>query len=152
MKFLKVLKSRNGRPIQFDEVEPKIERICQKYDIGLLYLFGSYAVGEATGLSDLDVGILPDGKFTLDDLLHLTSDLQEVFEEEAIDVVDLRKAPPTLIHRVLRHGRCLYARDLRMKIENEARWQTLYMDTEPLRRERFEALKRRLQDGTFGTR
>ncbi|MBT9159917.1 MAG: type VII toxin-antitoxin system MntA family adenylyltransferase antitoxin [Dehalococcoidia bacterium] len=152
MRFLTILKTREGRPLNFEKLEPLIGEVCERYGLSLFYLFGSYASGQTSKLSDLDVAVLREQGLELDRLLDLTGELQEIFEEEAVDLVDLRKAPLTLIHRVLKEGKCLYARDLRTKIENEVRWESLYLDTEPLRRESFEALKRRLADGTFGHR
>jgi len=156
MRFLKVLKTREGRPLNFEELEPLIAEICKRYRLSLFYIFGSYfgsyTFGRASRLSDLDVAVLPEPELELDELLNLIAELQEIFEEEAVDLVDLRKAPLTLIHRVLKEGKCLYARDLRTKIEHESRWETLYLDTEPLRREYFKALERRLEDGSFGDR
>jgi len=152
MRFLTVLKTREGRPLNFEKLEPLIGEVCQKYGLSLFYLFGSYSSSQASNLSDLDVAVLPEQGLALDRLLDLTGELQEIFEEEAVDLVDLRKAPLPLIHRVLKEGKCLYARDLRTKIENETRWESLYLDTGPLRREHFESLEKRLKDGTFGHR
>jgi predicted nucleotidyltransferase len=152
MRFLKVIKSRDGEAIDFEEIEPKIREVCRELDIALLYLYGSYALGVAHKLSDLDVGFLPKRTFDLDATLRLLDKLQEIFEEEAVDLVDLSKAPLTLIHRVLKEGRCLYGKDLRTKIEFETRQETLYWDTEPLRRDYFKGLERRIKDGTFGYR
>ena len=156
MRFLKVLKTREGRPLNFEELEPLIAEICKRYRLSLFYIFGSYfgsyTFGRASRLSDLNVAVLPEPELELDELLNLIAELQEIFEEEAVDLVDLRKAPLTLIHRVLKEGKCLYARDLRTKIEHESRWETLYLDTELLRREYFKALERRLEGGSFGDR
>jgi len=152
MRFFKVMKSRNGKMINLNEIKPKINEVCQKFNIILLYLFGSYATGEAYGLSDLDIGFFPYKKFDLDKVLSLSSKLQDIFEEEAIDLVDLSRAPITLIHRVIKEGRCLYGKDLRRKIEFEIKNEAFYYDTEPLRKEYFGALERRIIDGTFGYR
>lgn len=152
MRFLATLKTREGRPLNLENLEPLIAEVCEKHGLSLFYLFGSYASGQTSKLSDLDVAVLCEQGLELANLLDLIGELQEIFEEEAVDLVDLRKAPLTLIHRVLKEGICLYARDLRTKIENEVRWESLYLDTEPLRRESFEALERRLTDGTFGNR
>jgi len=118
----------------------------------LLYLFGSYALGYANRLSDLDIAFLPKEEFNLDKTLNLLAELQTIFQEEAIDLVDLSKAPLTLIHRVLKEGRCLYACNLRKKIEFESKNETLYYDTAPLRKDYFSALERRIKNGTFGYR
>ncbi len=152
MRFLKVLKSREGKPVNFEKTELKIKDIAERLNILLLYIFGSYASNNAGKLSDLDIAFLAERKFNLDDTLLLTNELQDVFEEEAIDLVDLSKAPLTLIHRVFKEGKCLYARDLRTKIEFESKKENLYYDTEPLRKEYFDALKRRINNGTYGHR
>lgn len=152
MKFLKTLKSRNGKEINFSKLGPEIEELCVEFRIKLMYIFGSYAFGKAGKLSDLDIAYLPERKFSLDKTIELISKLQNIFDEEAVDIVDLNSAPLTLIHRVLKVGRCVYAEDLRTKVEFEMRAESLYFDTEPLRREYFEVLLRRIKDGTFGYR
>ena len=151
MRFIKVLKSREGQAIDFGEIEPKVKDLSERFNILILYVFGSYASNNANALSDLDVAFLAENKFNVDKILSLIGELQDIFEEEAIDLVDLSQVPLTLIHRVFK-GRCLYARDLRTKIEFESRKENLYYDTEHLRKEYFDALKRRIKDGTYGDR
>lgn len=152
MRLLRVLKSRSGKNIDFKETEFKINSICKSYGIKLLYIFGSYAFNNASSLSDLDIAYLSGKRLELDNFLSLLGELQETFEEEAIDLVDLSNAPLTLTHRVLREGICIYAEDLRTKIEFETKYETLYFDTVPLRKEYFQNLIRRIEDGTFGYR
>jgi hypothetical protein len=152
MRFIKVLKSREGKAINFEEIELKVKDLSKRFDLLLLYIFGSYASNNASILSDLDIAFLPGSKFNVDKILSLIGELQDVFEEEAIDLVDLSQAPLTLIHRVFKEGKCLYARDLRTKIEFESRKENLYYDAEHLRKEYFDALKRRIKDGTYGYR
>jgi hypothetical protein len=151
MRFIKVLKSREGQAIDFGEIEPKVKDLSERFNILILYVFGSYASNNANALSDLDVAFLAENKFNVDKILSLIGELQDIFEEEAIDLVDLSQVSLTLIHRVFK-GRCLYARDLRTKIEFESRKENLYYDTEHLRKEYFDALKRRIKDGTYGYR
>lgn len=152
MRFIKVLKSREGQAINFGEIELKVKDLSERFNILLLYIFGSYATNNANVLSDLDIAFLPENKFNVDRILSLIGELQDIFEEEAIDLVDLSQAPLTLIHRVFKEGRCLYAHDLRTKIEFESRNENLYYDAEYLRKEYFDALKRRIKDGTYGYR
>jgi len=152
VKFLDVQQTRGGEPLDFIQVEPLIEQLCERYGLLLCYVFGSYASNNASKLSDVDIAVLAEHELQLKELLDLTEGLQAIFREEAVDLTDLRRAPLSLIHRVLRDGRCLYARDIRTKIEHEMRWESLYFDTEPLRKECFEALKGRLEHGTFGHR
>ena len=152
MKFIRVLKSRNGKPIDFMAIESEIENICQEFGILLFYVFGSYAQNFANKLSDLDIAFLSKEKFDLHQLLEFLSKLQDIFEEEAVDLIDLRGAPLALIHRVLKEGRCIYAKNLPEKVEFESRSETLYFDMQTLRNEYFISLQRRIENGTFGYR
>jgi predicted nucleotidyltransferase len=152
VKFLKVLKSRNGKPIEFDRIKDEVGEICREFGVSLLYVFGSYATGTAYKLSDLDIGFLSKDRLNLDRFLKLLGRFQEIFGDEAVDLVDLSKVPLTLIHRVIKEGRCLYAQEHSKRIEFEVRNESIYYDIEPLRREYFEALTRRIKDGSFGCR
>ena len=152
MRFLSVLRSRQGKPLGDEAMRLPLEKLCEKYEILLLYLFGSYATGNATSLSDLDLAYVAEKKLDPSRLLAFLGELQDLFEEEAVDLVDLRKAPLPLAHRVFKEGRCLYIREQKTKIAFETRIEALYCDTEPLRRESFNALLRRIEDGSFGDR
>ena len=74
-----------------EEIKRRVLPVIQKYNIPALYLFGSYARGEATEESDLD--FLVDTTVTrLTSLLSLGElycDLEEIFQKE-IDLVTMR--------------------------------------------------------------
>lgn len=150
MRFIDTLKSRAGKPIQFKKIESRIEEIVKDFDIVLLYVYGSYAFGVASKLSDLDIAFLAHKRLSFDKQLELLERLQEIFEEEAIDLVDLSRAPLTLVHRVLKEGRRIYAHSLSERIEFETRCENLYLDAEPLRREYERALIKRIENGSYG--
>lgn len=152
MRFYDTLKSRSGRPVDFEKIDTEITVVCQRFNLKLLYIFGSYAFSAADKLSDIDIAYLSTKELSLKKWSALFDRLQDAFEDEAIDLVDLTKAPLTLIHRVLKQGRCLYAKDLSTKIEFESRYENLYLDTAPLRREYDSFLLKRIEDGTFGYR
>jgi len=133
VRFLEIIKSRNGRAIDFDEIKSKIEEVCRRFNLALLYLYSSSASGITSRLGNLDVGFLSaEREFGRDQTLKLLDELQEIFEEEAVDLVDLSRVPLTLIYRVLKEGRCLYTKDPETRIELEARCKFLYCDTHPL--------------------
>ena len=152
MRFIRTFKSRDGKPIDFREAEASIKKVALDFNIALMYIYGSYASGRGSKLSDLDIGFLTHGQISLDEQLSLLGILQDIFEEEAIDLVDFSRAPLTLIHRALKEGRCIYARSLSEKVDFEVRHECLYLDAEPLRREYELFLTRRIEDGTFGHR
>jgi len=46
MRFYSVLKSREGKKIDFSKIEKEIEKVCNEFKILLLYIYGSYATGK----------------------------------------------------------------------------------------------------------
>ena len=74
-----------------DEIKKRIFPVIQKYNIPAMYLFGSYARGEATEESDLDFLVDTTGT-NLTSLLSLGAlycDLEEVFQKN-IDLITVR--------------------------------------------------------------
>lgn len=147
MRFLPILQTRKGKPINFTALDSKLEKLCKKYKVDLFYAFGSYTSGKTSTLSDLDLAYYSEHKVKELDFL---AELQELFEEEAIDLVNLKKALLPLIHRILK-GKCLYASSIKVKIEFETHVDALYFDTAPLRKEYFTHMMKRIEHGTFGT-
>ena len=74
-----------------DEIKKRILPVIEKYDIPAMYLFGSYARGEATEESDLDflVDTTGTGLPSLLSLGALYCDLEEVFQKN-IDLITVR--------------------------------------------------------------
>ena len=71
-----------------DEIKKRVFPVIQKYNIPAMYLFGSYARGEATEESDLDFLVDTTGT-SLTSLLSLGAlycDLEEVFQK-SIDLI-----------------------------------------------------------------
>lgn len=139
--------TRKGKKIDFPVIEEKISNMCTKFAVDLLYVFGSYASGKMSELSDLDIAFFAKKKI---DELELLAQLQQFFEEEAIDLVNLKDAPAHLVHRVLRDGKCLYASDLKLKIDFESKKESEYFDSQWLREDYFKEMVRRVEDGTYG--
>ena len=44
-----------------EEIRAKVKPVAEKYDVKEMYLFGSYARGEADGKSDLDFAVQDEG-------------------------------------------------------------------------------------------
>jgi len=106
MRMLRTLMNRNGRPVDITAIDPKIAETCRQEGVRLLYLFGSYVGGRPSVLSDVDVGVLMERAPDLSKICDLMSRLTDIFEDEAIDLVDLHDAPDLLAHRILRDGVC----------------------------------------------
>lgn len=69
-----------------------------------IYLFGSWARGEATHLSDIDVAIEPHATLPRGTLARLRERLEESHVPYRVDVVDLTRTTPEFRRRVLAEG------------------------------------------------
>ena len=74
-----------------EEIRRRVFPVIQKYNIPAMYLFGSYARGEATEESDLDFLVDTTGTNLTSQLAlgALYCDLEEVFHKE-IDLITVR--------------------------------------------------------------
>ena len=63
-----------------DEIKAKVRPIADKYDVKEMYLFGSYARGEADGESDLDFAVQEEGTRLIgDEFTGFLIDLEDAF-------------------------------------------------------------------------
>ena len=113
--------------------------------LALVVRYGSTVAGRARPDSDVDVAVLAERELSLADQERIVSDLvrRHGWREDAIDLVDLRKAPPLLRHEVAEHGELLQGEPdefLRFRVSAWKAWQ----DTAKLRRARERNLARRL--------
>jgi uncharacterized protein len=71
-------------------------------DITFAYLFGSYAKGNQTHLSDIDIAVyMKYDNHVFDKKLQILSDLTKILETDDIDLVILNKAPISLLTKIL---------------------------------------------------
>jgi uncharacterized protein len=98
------------------------------------YVFGSTAKGTARADSDVDVGIITTAARggTLASLhLDLEGELERLLGRE-VQLVVLDRAPPDLVHRVLRDGILVCDRDRARRIAFEVRARNEYFDVVPI--------------------
>jgi uncharacterized protein len=82
--------------------------LIEHSEIELAILFGSYAKGNETQLSDVDVAIqLASGRcLEADDKMSYLDDLSRVLGK-SIDLVDLRIVGQPLLSQIMKYGQCL---------------------------------------------
>ena len=97
--------------------------------VSVAYLFGSYAKGNQTTKSDIDIAVLLSEvpQKMLKYYLHLVDELSQALGNE-VDLIILNTAPPLLKHQTIKHGKVVYCRDEKARIEFEARAQDEYLD------------------------
>ncbi|MCL2655216.1 MAG: nucleotidyltransferase domain-containing protein [Coriobacteriia bacterium] len=74
------------------EIKRKVAPIAKKHRLAAVYLFGSYARGEATETSDVD--LLIDSSTSPHSGLSYFSihaDLERSFGEDSVDIVDMKQ-------------------------------------------------------------
>ena len=106
-------------------------------DAVAVYLYGSVARGTAREDSDVDVGVLLEKEppRTLKGLkLDLEADLESLLEVP-VQLVVLNRAPPDLIHRVLRDGKLVLDRDRSKRIRFEVKARNEFFDLQPILRQ-----------------
>ncbi len=83
--------------------------------LAALWLFGSFARGESTPISDVDLAYLPDDTLTGDALDRFEADLYciiaSILHTDEFTFVNLRRAPDYFSWQVLHEGRRLVCRD-----------------------------------------
>jgi len=97
-------------PIKHDirKLIPEAEiYLKSREDIHFAYLFGSFARGSTSPLSDLDIAVYLAGAELADKRMKILGDLIDIFKTDEIDLVILNTAPLTLRMKILQNKRLL---------------------------------------------
>ena len=71
-----------------EKIKDIVAPIANKYNVQSIYLFGSYARGEATENSDLDFLVFGGENFKLTNIFALAEDLRTAFQKQ-VDVFEI---------------------------------------------------------------
>jgi predicted nucleotidyltransferase len=116
---------------------PKQRERLQAFGVELVYLFGSYAEGKTSPMSDIDIGIvLSADRASSADLSGLYNELYDlftdVFPEESVDIVFLQRAGLEISFDAISHGTLLFESSEGKRFEYEEKTLILYADFKPL--------------------
>lgn len=78
----------NENVFSLEDIADLVKPIAKKYGVKEIYLFGSYARGEADGDSDLDFLVFGGKNFKLTMIFALAEELREVLKKE-VDVFEI---------------------------------------------------------------
>lgn len=76
--------------LTLEKITEIVKPIALKYKVEAIYLFGSYARGEATADSDLDFLVFGGNEFKKTLIFALAEELREAFEK-AVDVFEIHE-------------------------------------------------------------
>ena len=79
-----------------EEIRAIAAPIAERHGVNALYLFGSYARGEATPASDMDFRIEKNQRFSLFQLAALQLDLENSFQK-SLDVLTTQMLSPQFL-------------------------------------------------------
>ncbi len=95
--------------MEFNEIKSKIEPLLKRNDVEFAGIFGSYARGEATSDSDIDVLIrfkTPKGLFYI---IGLEQELSELIHKD-VDLVTQKALCPYIAPRVYKDLKLVYGK------------------------------------------
>jgi len=133
-----------------------IQRLKQDDDVIATYLFGSYAEGKQTPVSDVDLAVLFDQnfprKFFFEKKLDLLFTATSILKTDAVDLVILNEAPPALSYQVLKKGKLLFEKPetKAQRVNFQVRVYDRYFDFKPVETVVREGLIKRIKEGRFG--
>ena len=76
--------------LSLNRIKEIVKPIALKYQVKEIYLFGSYARGEATDESDLDFLVFGGENFKLTMIFSLAEELREAFQKN-VDVFEIHE-------------------------------------------------------------
>lgn len=106
--------------------QQQFKKLCQKYQINTLWLFGSQATGKTTKLSDHDFAVLFDEKVSANDFgrlqINILTDLLCLYKIKNADlvIVNNNKLPLLLKYNIIKTGKILYEKNFDERVMVEA--------------------------------
>jgi predicted nucleotidyltransferase len=120
--------------------------------IDFAVIFGSFAEGKVSNLSDIDIGIFINTDISLMECGSMTIRLESILKRE-VDIVilnDLYKRNPLLAYEIISKGGMILCKDETKFREFKKNTLLYFMDTKGLRDMMNDAFRRRLNNGKFG--
>ena len=80
----------DNRIFTLENIATMVKPLAEKYHVKEIYLFGSYARGEADENSDLDFLVFGGDNFKLTNIFALGEDLREVLQKK-VDIFEIHE-------------------------------------------------------------
>ena len=118
--------------INIDAIKTRIETLAEKYDLSLLLLFGSQATGKTHKESDVDVAYLSSEKIAFEEEVNIDTDLIEIFKNNEVQLVNIKKASPLLLKKIVEGCIILYEKDRSIFTDLILHSKRMYEEAGPL--------------------
>lgn len=142
--------------ISKDQLDIVRQYFVKRPDIAAVYLFGSFAEGVASPLSDLDLAILFSPLVSTNsysqEKLNITALLSRLITAPVnIHILDTKMSLPFLF-QVITKGKVQIDNMPSFRLDFEEKARNLYFDFQPVINQYMSALKQRLTENTYGNR
>lgn len=131
-----------------------IEYFSKKPEVEAVYLFGSFARGEANPLSDVDLGVFFKRKtpkaFVLPEA-EIAGELSDIVGRE-VEIQDLSLCKIDFAHRVISEGKLIYSGDEKERIELEEKILRDFFNLKPMLDEYYYYLSKIAKKGELDVR
>ncbi|MBM3253828.1 MAG: nucleotidyltransferase domain-containing protein [Candidatus Omnitrophica bacterium] len=107
-------------------------KLCEKYNLSLVILHGSYAKGSITSKCDIDIGFLGEPKIITERYFDILRDFSSVFGDK-FDPVFLNGTEAMIVYRVAINGKPLYEKTRGLFNSFKVAALARYMDTRKFR-------------------
>ena len=114
-------------------------------NVGVIYLFGSYAAGQQNSSSDVDLAFLTYTKVDNIQRWKLQERVASLLESD-VDLVDLEKSSLVLQHQVISEGKPIFINKVSELEQYESKTSFLYLDLCELRQPIIENIQ---ESGSF---
>ncbi|OGD86204.1 hypothetical protein A2164_02020 [Candidatus Curtissbacteria bacterium RBG_13_35_7] len=132
-----------------------IDYFSKKPEVAAVYLYGSYARGEANINSDIDLAILVTNKkkysgFGIPQVVF-AAELKKLTGKE-VEIQDLGVCRVDFAHRVLAEGELLISNNQKARIQFEEKTLRVYFDLKPALDEYYQYLSKITKKGELHVR
>ena len=130
-----------------------LRKLLEPYNfIDFVLLFGSYAKGKQTFLSDIDIAIFTNRSIDLFEQGNLISLLEENLNKK-VDLIllnNLEKKDTKMAFNIVSNHKVILNRSNKKYVDFKADTYKYYFDLQPMYEMFDKALKKRLKSGTYG--
>lgn len=134
-----------GAKLEKEEIKKCLRKLFEEKGVPLGYLFGSFARGEESPSSDIDIAVLFPEEIPLL-FQELVAEIRKALGTERFDLVTLNRAPLPLAFEVVAEGEVVYAQDEETLNDFEMDIIRKFQDTAYLRRVQNEYLRQRARE------
>lgn len=139
-----------------ENIKKQIIEVLENKGVVLSYVFGSYASGKVSVLSDFDLAILfskdVSQKEYFDKELKIAGEIGRIMKIDRVDVINLTTVhSPLLKHNAVFQGEPVLVKDKNIRFITEKIIRQEYEDTEYLRETSYKIMHRQIKEGAFGS-